>query len=1168
MRPDKYSGVTMTSKIMIVDPVPDRLAFSPEALQRAGYALTVAAGGSHTLALAEELRPDVILMDIANPETDGITTCQRLHLNPATANIPVMILSARGPAEAHAEALLAGAAGYITTSMSLEDVLLRLQNLLRTNRVATVDQTRLLESMAYTTLSVLPVEMAWILTIDRDSHTLVHQAVAIDRSPDASALFLPLLQELYPNTRLPLERGSSALADVVRDRRVFVNVPTGTFNTLSGGESLQQIFDAFNFRYISALPLITSGQPVGVMVLATEDDRLVQSRRAQQTLNALSSQTAMIIDNARLLADLARRETQMRAEQTFRQLVLDTMGEGLLVLDHEARITYANRRLLTITGYTPATLYGQYIDLLIKPDTGEVSHDNAMIAHSEMLHTRAGHTLPVYLSRVSVPASDGSQQLTVIVITDLTDLQRNESTLRIQTQRLQAINRAANAISSASSFEDVIQITLEAALQVVQGVSGTLFLRDTDNLALLIPAAAVGPHAGSAYRRYVVEGQGVIGRAVETAQSQLITNLTPDDEQYTEYDLLAGPKPESALVVPLIAFDEVVGAIEILNKSTGPFDEQDLSMLESLSVSTAITIENTRLFEQTRRQVTELSTLLDASSAVTSTLNFGDILERITRQLSHVLQVQRVVITDWHPQSNRLVTLSELVNVYWNPDAGPAHTPQQVPVTYAAIASEQPVIVDPDMHNAASAHLDERNASGLYAIAGFPLRLGNEIVGALTLYAEQPCPGLASIQAAAVLDVIMQWQELVAVYEPSNWLSRPNLTDLCQQALRASSARWSVVMAWDPRASRLCIIRELGFALWSDRTGQHWTIQQYSTLAGVLETGKPLVIRAAELVDDPAEQNYLARVGGQTSLIAPLFIRGEPSGLVKLIDTQPQRVFDEAAISLCQGIANVVGNAIENAQLYTLQEQRASALEAAYKELQDADQLKNSLLQNLSHELRTPLTHILGYLRLMQDEAFGALSDAQQETLELVTNKAQNLADLVENIVAVQDAETLSLLPQPTHLDRVITAALRTVQAKAESQNIQIVPRIPVDLPLIYADAERLRDVFEELLGNAIKFSPTGTHIAITINDPGGLMLQISIHDHGIGIPAGEHEKIFRRFYQVESGTTRRFGGTGLGLAVVRQIIEGHNGRVWVESTLGEGSSFHFTLPKASAATV
>jgi signal transduction histidine kinase len=201
----------------------------------------------------------------------------------------------------------------------------------------------------------------------------------------------------------------------------------------------------------------------------------------------------------------------------------------------------------------------------------------------------------------------------------------------------------------------------------------------------------------------------------------------------------------------------------------------------------------------------------------------------------------------------------------------------------------------------------------------------------------------------------------------------------------------------------------------------------------------------------------------------------------------------------------------------------------------------------------------------MADGAFGTLNAQQVETLELVMTKSSQLADLINDIVSVQESETRNLLPRSIHLERIVALAVRSSADRAQAKDIQIVARIPSGLPLVFADPVRIEEVFKELLENAIKFSPPSTQIEITLEDTGGMVIQACVRDHGIGIAPEEHEKIFRRFYQVDSGTTRRFGGTGLGLTIVRKVIEGHNGRVWLESTPGQGSSFYLALPKASA---
>ncbi len=1161
----------MAPKILIVDDMPDAIEFLPDWLQREGYTTRMATRGQQALALAEESRPDLILLDVMMPGMDGIETCRRLRMNPATANIPVILVSARSPSEARAEGLLAGATDYITKPIHFPDLLERVERLVHLKEDMPPDHRRLLEEMAYTALAVLPCNLAWLLIVDNDSRWLISQSIAVDRGADAARHFLSLIQGEQPEISFPLVHGDNPLAEVALNRRVLINIPAAKFSDLTGGLLFRDAFAQFHFEYISLLPLVTSGRAVGVMVLATMDARVAESQRAQQILNSLSNQAATVVDNARLMADLAAREGQMRAEQEFRQMVLDTMGEGLVVVDDEAKITYVNNRLLLLTGFNREALYGRSVGLIFHPNNREqvvsslTGQRRSTLSFSQQLFTQNGSVVPVLLSRATAPSPDGRGRSTVMVVTDLSELHRNEEALKLQTLRLESINRAATAISSASSLQDVMQISLQSALDVVQGVSASILLLDPDTEGVLSVVAALGPHTDQLGLRRIAPGEGVAGWVASAARPQLVDDVNSNDSVAAEYGDSYGGEISSLLVVPLIAFDEVIGVLEVVNKTDGFFDDLDLEILGSLAGSAAITIENARLFDQTRRRVTELSTLLDASAAVTSTLDFGDILERIARRLSLALQVERVVITDWHRQSNRLTTLAEVVNAYWPSNAGPVRRLKEMPVTRQIFETGAMQIVSKNAPDDALPPV-ELNASGLRLAAAFPIKMPQGVVGVIALYGETSPDGLPGGRSEAVSDIVNRWRDDIRAYDASDWLSRPNLTDLCQRVLQASGMRWCSVFHWDRGRNTVRVLREIGYALWLDKSGQVWEVGQFPRLTQVLEAGEAQTLQIAELQDDPNEQAYLRRIGGTTCLVAPLVIRGESSGVVKLIDSRREgRIFDAAELSLCRGIANVVGNAMENAQLYTAQEQRATALEAAYRELQEADQIKDELLQNLSHELRTPLTHILGYLRLMVDRAFGSLTAEQVETLELVARKAQHLADLVNDIVSVQESEARNLMPRPIHLERVVALAVRSLAGAAQARNVTIVPRVPANLPLAYADPVRVGEVFEELLENAIKFSPPSTQIELTIDDPGGLMLHASVRDHGIGIPAGEHEKIFRRFYQVDSGTTRRYGGTGLGLTIVRQVVEGHNGRLWVESEPGQGSCFHLTLPKAAA---
>jgi signal transduction histidine kinase len=285
-----------------------------------------------------------------------------------------------------------------------------------------------------------------------------------------------------------------------------------------------------------------------------------------------------------------------------------------------------------------------------------------------------------------------------------------------------------------------------------------------------------------------------------------------------------------------------------------------------------------------------------------------------------------------------------------------------------------------------------------------------------------------------------------------------------------------------------------------------------------------------------------------------------------LLDVDAARTFDIAEISLCQGIANVLGGAIENARLYQSLEKRANALQTAYDELSRADRVKDDLIQNLSHELQTPLHQILMQLDLIASDALGPLNADQQKNMQGVMRRITQVGDLVRDMVSLQTLDTGPLQFAEAGLATIAETAIRDLSSKAARAGLQIAATAPPDLPPVWADAQRIGEVFAQLIENAIKFSPRAERqadrIDVQVEDRGGLMIHVLIRDYGIGIPKAEFERIFQRGYQIDSSLTRRFGGTGLGLSLARQIVEAHGGKIWVESTVGAGSQFHFTIPK------
>ena len=246
------------------------------------------------------------------------------------------------------------------------------------------------------------------------------------------------------------------------------------------------------------------------------------------------------------------------------------------------------------------------------------------------------------------------------------------------------------------------------------------------------------------------------------------------------------------------------------------------------------------------------------------------------------------------------------------------------------------------------------------------------------------------------------------------------------------------------------------------------------------------------------------------------------------------------------------------------------ALKQANADLQRLDKLKDEFLANTSHELRTPLNGIIGIAESLMDGATGPVSRETRFNLSLIVSSGRRLANLVNDVLDFSKLrhETIKLQLQSVELRSLTEVVLTLCQPLVGQKNLQLINNISPDLPLVNADENRLQQILHNLVGNAIKFTDSGVvevfaqAIATQADNPNS-QLAISVLDTGIGIPASKFDRIFESFEQADGTTARQYGGTGLGLAITKTLVELHGGKIDVESTLGVGSRFTFTLPVA-----
>ncbi|MDD5437065.1 MAG: HAMP domain-containing sensor histidine kinase [Candidatus Omnitrophica bacterium] len=238
---------------------------------------------------------------------------------------------------------------------------------------------------------------------------------------------------------------------------------------------------------------------------------------------------------------------------------------------------------------------------------------------------------------------------------------------------------------------------------------------------------------------------------------------------------------------------------------------------------------------------------------------------------------------------------------------------------------------------------------------------------------------------------------------------------------------------------------------------------------------------------------------------------------------------------------------------------------------EEVERLKKEFLSIASHELRTPLTTIKSSISLVSDGTTGPLNDEQRKFLEMADRNIDRLAFLIDNFFLLADLESggIELMKTEVDINEIIASAMAIYAEPARSNGIALIFEPDKTLEKIEVDKRKIYHSVNNLISNAVKFSGSGKVIRIVSSrhSEDGDFIRVSVKDTGIGIDAKDFENIFDKFRQVDNSMTRQFPGSGIGLAICKRVIELHNGKVWVESEIGKGSTFHFILPAKQGKT-
>lgn len=669
---------------------------------------------------------------------------------------------------------------------------------------------------------------------------------------------------------------------------------------------------------------------------------------------------------------------------------------------------------------------------------------------------------------------------------------------------------------------------------------------------------------------------------------------------------------KSLAFLPLVVGGTWIGFISAQYTHTVTFSEAETRRLIALAGQAATAIQNLRLLDETRRRAGQLETAAEIARDTSATLALETLLRRAVS-----LILNRY---GYYHASIYLIDDSGL-NAVIREASGEAgeemkRRGHRLPVGSRSIIGHvteagKPLVVNDVSHDALyrpNPLLPETRSE-----LGIPLMIGNRVIGAVDVQSTEAnvfttddvtvLQTLANQIAVAVdnarsyelaqqaiEETRLRVQELSVLFNVSQALASATMES--EEIGNIIAQRFVEIMNMPQCAifliervtgelnhlaehSRATSIRDTGelkaqqaethvvearIPTAIERVSKKTLLTAYPATVRVIESLIPLVIQVNDQQADQAELEYMRQNGLTTLVIIPLAVKGQALGIIELASWHNPRNFTPEQLNLAMILANAAAVALENARLY--EDQRSTA-----EKLREVDKLKSQFLANMSHELRTPLNSIIGFSRVIIKGIDGPTSDLQQQDLQAIYSAGQHLLHLINDILDISKIEAGKMefsFEENVNIADLINSVMSTATGLLKDKLIKLERKVPTDLPPVRVDITRIRQVLINFFSNASKFTEQGKIIVeagLQSSPDGKQEIIVKVTDTGIGISEEDQKKLFQPFSQVDASPTRKTGGSGLGLSISRLLVEMHGGRIGVQSELGKGSTFFFTIP-------
>ena len=768
----------------------------------------------------------------------------------------------------------------------------------------------------------------------------------------------------------------------------------------------------------------------------------------------------------------------------------------------------------------------------------------------------------------------------------LNELRQRTGDLSELLEQQTAASQVLQVISSSTGeLEPVFQAILASATRTCDAKFGLLYRIENGSARIIsklgIPPAFAeylkrGPHRPPLNR---VSPLTPIGRVIQSRQLVHLADYCTD-QSYLDRDPITVAAIElgsirTLLVVPMIKNDALMGAIVIFRQEVRPFTDKQIELLQNFAAQAVIAIENARLLHELRESLQQQTATADMLKVISrSTFDLQALLKTLVGCAAQLCDAYDSAI--WRPDGDRLLLVAHHGPI-------PAET---LPLIRGTVAGRTVLdgralhIADLPTEDAEFPESSENARRwGFRALLCVPLMREGVAIGTIALrrreaqlfterqvallqtFADQAVIAIENTRLLNELRESLQQQtataEVLKVISRSSFDLQAVLDTLTESAARFCEAPMAAIMR-QKYADSYYYATTYGVSADSNNYLKSVAIKagRETVVGRALLEGR--IVQVADVLADPEYRWIEAqeRTGLRTVLAVPLLREGNPIGALVLARSVV-RPFTDKQIELVTTFADQAVIAIENVRLF-------EEIQDTSRQLAEASQRKSEFVASMSHELRTPLNAIIGLTEMMVTNAARFGMEKAQEPLLRVNRAGTHLLGLINQVLdlAKIEAGKLELNPQSLQLAPLIDEVVGTARQLAEQNENRLVVETQENLGALTVDPMRLKQILLNLLSNACKFTKQGEvalHVRKVVD--GHNWIEFAVADSGIGMTAEQQAKLFQDFIQADSLTTRRYGGTGLGLALSRKLARMMGGDVTVTSEPGEGSVFTVRLP-------